>query len=105
MKTKPKNFGSFFVRVGAGFFAFWLLTMSAFSLLLGQQRAQLMVADIEDSADWYTGDYARYMLDSKQHEQNDPAELLRILKEQSYQRNSSDALLIETAITDQSGLP
>ena len=32
-----------------------------------------------------------------------PAELLRILKEQSYQRNSSDALLIETAITDQSG--
>ena len=103
MKTKPKNFGSFFVRVGAGFFAFWLLTMSAFSLLLGQQRAQLMVADIEDSADWYTGDYARYMLDSKQHEQNDPAELLRILKEQSYQRNSSDALLIETAITDQSG--
>lgn len=31
MKTKSKNFGSFFVRVGAGFFAFWLLTMSAFT--------------------------------------------------------------------------
>lgn len=103
MKTKPKNFGNFFVRVGAGFFAFWLLTMSAFALLLGQQRAQLMLADIEDSADWYTGDYARYMLDSKEHEQNDPAELRRILKEHAYQRNASDALMIETAITDQSG--
>lgn len=103
MKTKPKNFGNFFVRVGAGFLAFWLLTMSAFSLLLGQQRAKLMAADIKDSADWYTGDYARYMLDSKEHEENDPAELRRMLKEQSYQRNASDVLMIETAITDQSG--
>lgn len=103
MKTKPKNFGNFFVRVGAGFLAFWLLSMGAFSLLLGQQRAEMMAADIKDSADWYTGDYARYMLDSKEHEENDPAELRRMLKEQSYQRNASDALMIETAITDQSG--
>ena len=43
------------------------------------------------------------MLDSKEHEENDPAELRRMLKEQSYQRNASDALMIETAITDQSG--
>lgn len=103
MKTKRKTFGSFFVRVGTGFLAFWLLTMGAFSLLLGQQHAELMAADIKDSADWYTGDYARYMLDSKEHEENDPAELRRMLKEQSYQRNASDALMIETAITDQSG--
>lgn len=103
MKNKPKNFGNFFVRVGAGFLAFWLLSMGAFSLLLGQQRAELMAADIKESADWYTGDYARYMLDSKEHEENDPAELRRMLKEQSYQRNKSDALMIETAITDQSG--
>lgn len=103
MKTKPKNFGNFFVRVGAGFLAFWLLSMGVFSLLLGQQRAELMAADIQDSADWYTGDYARYMLDSKEHEENDPAELRRMLKEESYQRNASDALMIETAITDQSG--
>ena len=103
MKTKRKTFGSFFARVGTGFLAFWLLTMGAFSLLLGQQRAELMAADIKDSADWYTGDYARYMLDSKEHEKNDPAELRRMLKEQSYQRNASDALMIETAITDQSG--
>lgn len=103
MKTKRRTFGSFFTRIGAGFLAFWLLTMGAFSLLLGQQRAELMAADIKDSADWYTGDYARYMLDSKEHEENDPAELRRMLKEQSYQRNASDALMIETAITDQSG--
>lgn len=103
MKTKPKNFGNFFVRVGAGFLTFWLLSMGAFSLLLGQQRAELMAADIKDSADWYTGDYARYMLDSKEHEENDPAELRRMLKEQSYRRNSSDALMIVTAITDQGG--
>lgn len=103
MKTKPKNFGNFFVRVGAGFLAFWLLSMGVFSLLLGQQRAELMAADIKESADWYTGDYARYMLDSKEHEENDPAELRRMLKEESYQRNASDALMIETAITDQSG--
>lgn len=103
MKNKPKNFGNFFVRVGAGFLAFWLLSMGAFSLLLGQQRAELMAADIKDSADWYTGDYARYMLDSKEHEENDPAELRRMLKEQSYRRNSSDALMIVTAITDQGG--
>lgn len=103
MKTKRKTFGSFFARIGAGFLAFWLLTMGAFTLLMGQQRAELMAADIKDSADWYTGDYARYMLDSKEHEENDPAELRRMLKEQSYQRNASDALMIETAITDQSG--
>ena len=103
MKAKRKNFRSFFTRIGAGFLAFWLLTMGAFTLLMGQQRAELMAADIKDSADWYTGDYARYMLDSKEHEENDPAELRRMLKEQSYQRNSSDALMIVTAITDQGG--
>lgn len=103
MKTKSKNFGNFFVRVGAGFLAFWLVTMGAFSLLLGQQRAELMAADIEDYAGRFLGNYAKYMLDSKEHEENDPAELRRMLKEQSYQRNASDALMIETAITDQSG--
>ena len=103
MKTKSKNFGNFFVRVGAGFLAFWLVTMGAFSLLLGQQRAELMTADIEDYAGRFLGNYAKYMLDSKEHDTDDPAELRRMLKEQSYQRNASDALMIETAITDQSG--
>ena len=31
MKTTPKNLGNFFVRVGAGFLAFWLLSMGAFT--------------------------------------------------------------------------
>ena len=38
MKTKPKNFRSFFVRVGAGFLAFWLLSMGAFTFVLGQSN-------------------------------------------------------------------
>lgn len=35
MKTKRRNFGSFFVRVGTGFLAFWLVLMGAFTLLMG----------------------------------------------------------------------
>ena len=103
MKTKSKNFGNFFVRVGAGFLAFWLVTMGAFSLLLGQQRAELMAADIKDSADWYTGDYARYMLDSKEHEENDPAELRKMLKQSIFEFNIPEVQIVETAITDQYG--
>ncbi len=38
MKTKPKNFRSFFVRVGAGFLVFWLLSMGAFTFVLGQRN-------------------------------------------------------------------
>ena len=34
MKTKSKNFGNFFVRVGAGFLAFWLLSMGAFTRVM-----------------------------------------------------------------------
>lgn len=103
MKTKSKNFGNFFVRVGAGFLAFWLLSMGAFSLLLGQQRAELMAADIKDSADWYTGDYARYMLDSKEHEENDPVELRKMLKQSIFEFNIPEVQIVETAITDQYG--
>ena len=52
MKTKRKNFGSFFVRVGTGFLAFWLVVMGAFTLLMGQQRAQLMLSEMENKADF-----------------------------------------------------
>lgn len=103
MKTKSKNFGNFFVRVGAGFLAFWLVTMGAFSLLLGQQRAELMAADIKDSADWYTGDYARYMLDSKEHDTDDPVELRKMLKQSIFEFNIPEVQIVETAITDQYG--
>lgn len=103
MKTKSKNFGNFFVRVGAGFLAFWLVTMGAFSLLLGQQRAQLMMADIEDYAGRFLGNYAKYMLDSKEQDTDDPVELRKMLKQSIFELNTPEAQIIETAITDQSG--
>ena len=103
MKTKPKNFGNFFVRVGAGFLAFWLVTMGAFSLLLGQQRAQLMMADIEDYAGRFLGNYAKYMLDSKEQDTDDPVELRKGLKQSIFELNTPEAQIIGTAITDQSG--
>ena len=49
MKAKRKNFGSFFARIGAGFLAFWLVVMGAFTLLMGQQRAKLMLSEMENS--------------------------------------------------------
>ena len=55
MKTKRKTFGSFFVRVGTSFLAFWLVLMGAFTLLLGQQRAQLMLSEMENRADFFDG--------------------------------------------------
>lgn len=103
MKTKPKNFGNFFVRVGAGFLAFWLVTMGAFSLLLGQQHAELMAADIEDYAGRFLGNYAKYMLDSEEHDTDDPVELRKGLKQSIFELNTPEAQIIETAITDQSG--
>lgn len=103
MKTKSKNFGNFFVRVGAGFLAFWLVTMGAFSLLLGQQRAELMAADIEDYAGRFLGNYAKYMLDSKEQDTDDPVELRKGLKQSIFELNTPEAQIIETAITNQSG--
>ena len=103
MKTKSKNFGNFFVRVGAGFLAFWLVTMGAFSLLLGQQRAELMTADIEDYAGRFLGNYAKYMLDSKEHDTDDPVELRKMLKQSIFEFNIPEVQIVETAITDQSG--
>lgn len=103
MKTKSRNFGNFFVRVGAGFLAFWLLMMGAFSLLLGQQRAQLMMADIEDYAGRFLGNYAKYMLDSKEQDTDDPVELRKMLKQSIFEFNIPEVQIIETAITDQSG--
>ena len=103
MKTKSKNFGNFFVRVGAGFLAFWLVTMGAFSLLLGQQRAELMTADIEDYAGRFLGNYAKYMLDSKEHDTDDPVELRKMLKQSIFEFNIPEVQIVETAITNQYG--
>ncbi|MDO4269442.1 MAG: HAMP domain-containing sensor histidine kinase [Eubacteriales bacterium] len=49
MKTKRKNYWSFFWRVGAGFLAFYLAVMSVFTLLLSWQRAYSMAGDMSVS--------------------------------------------------------
>ena len=49
MKTKPKNFRSFFVRVGAGFFAFWLLSMGAFTRVMALQSKSNEIEKFTDN--------------------------------------------------------
>lgn len=106
MKTKRKNFGSFFVRVGTGFLAFWLVVMGAFTLLMGQQRAQLMLSEMENRADFFDGNFGKYLLDSKELSTDDTAQLRRALRWQSFRIDSKDppnVQIVETAITDKNG--
>lgn len=106
MKTKRRNFGSFFVRVGTGFLAFWLVLMGAFTLLLGQQRADLMLSEMEGKAEFFDGDFGKYLLDSKERGTDDTAQLRRALRWQSFRIDSKDppnVQIVETAITDKNG--
>lgn len=106
MKTKRKNFGSFFVRIGAGFLAFWLVVMGAFTLLMGQQHAKLMLSEMENKAEFFDGDFGKYLLDSKQRGTDDTAQLRRALRWQSFRIDSKDppnVQIVETAITDKNG--
>ena len=103
MKTKRKNFGSFFVRIGAGFLAFWLVVMGAFTLLMGQQRAKLIEADAEKYSNRFTDNFAEYMLDSTQHSTDDPEELRKMLKNSIFEFNTPEVPIVEVAVTDQNG--
>ena len=106
MKAKRKNFGSFFVRVGTGFLAFWLVVMGAFTLLMGQQRAKLMLSEMENKAEFFDGDFGKYLLDSKQRGTDDTAQLRRALRWQCFRIDSKDppnVRIVETAITDKNG--
>lgn len=106
MKTKRKTFGSFFARIGAGFLAFWLVVMGAFTLLMGQQRAKLMLSEMENKADFFDGDFGKYLLDSKECGTDDTAQLRRALRWQSFRIDSKDppnVQIVETAITDKNG--
>lgn len=106
MKTKRKNFGSFLVRIGASFLAFWLVVMGAFTLLMGQQRAKLMLSEMENKAEFFDGDFGKYLLDSKQRGTDDTAQLRRALRWQSFRIDSKDppnVQIVETAITDKNG--
>ena len=106
MKAKRRTFGSFFTRIGAGFLVFWLVVMGAFTLLMGQQRAKLMLSEMENKADFFDGDFGKYLLDSKQHGTDDTAQLRRALRWQCFRIDSKDppnVQIVETAITDKNG--
>ena len=106
MKAKRKNFGSFFARIGAGFLAFWLVVMGAFTLLMGQQRAKLMLSEMENKAEFFDGDFGKYLLDSKECGTDDTAQLRRALRWQCFRIDSKDPpniQIVETAITDKNG--
>lgn len=62
MKSKHRNFWSFFWRVGAGFLAFWLAVMAGFTLLLGWQTAQEMAAVMEQNLKYFYNDWLQEQL-------------------------------------------
>ena len=57
MKTKRRNYWSFFWRVGAGFLAFWLVVMAGFTLLLGWQTAQDMHVAMLENLKYFYNDW------------------------------------------------
>ena len=57
MKSKHRNFWSFFWRVGAGFLAFWLVVMAGFTLLLGWQTAQEMQVAMDENLKYFYDDW------------------------------------------------
>ncbi|HJC13707.1 MAG TPA: HAMP domain-containing histidine kinase [Candidatus Agathobaculum intestinigallinarum] len=66
MKTKRRNYWSFFWRVGAGFLAFWLVVMAGFTLLMSWQKMNDMAEEIELNAD----EYMEYASRALSHDRN-----------------------------------
>lgn len=62
MKTKRRNYWSFFWRVGAGFLAFWLVVMAGFTLLLGWQTAQEMHTVMTENLKHFYNDWLQEQL-------------------------------------------
>lgn len=62
MKTKRRNYWSFFWRVGAGFLAFWLAVMAGFTLLLGWQTAQEMRTVMMENLKYFYNDWLQGQL-------------------------------------------
>lgn len=62
MKTKRRNYWSFFWRVGAGFLAFWLAVMVGFTLLLGWQTAQEMRTVMMENLKHFYNDWLQEQL-------------------------------------------
>lgn len=103
MKAKRKNFRSFFTRIGAGFLAFWLVVMAMFTVLVSQQRAELMLSDMESKSNRLMGEDTDILLDTSTYDTTDETELRRRLSKPVFIADSTDPpnlQIVETAITD-----
>lgn len=103
MKAKRKNFRSFFTRIGAGFLAFWLVVMAMFTVLVSQQRAKLMLSDMESKSNRMMEQDIAFLLDPETYDTTDETELRRRLSKAVFMADSTDPpnlQIVETAITD-----
>ena len=103
MKAKRKNFRSFFTRIGAGFLAFWLAVMAMFTVLVSQQRAELMLSDMESKSNRLMEQDIAFLLDPETYDTTDETELRRRLSKPVFMADSTDPpnlQIVETAITD-----
>lgn len=103
MKTKRKTFWSFFTRIGAGFLAFWLVVMAMFTVLVSQQRAKLMLSDMESKSNRLMEQDIAFLLDPETYDTTDETELRRRLSKAVFMADSTDPpnlQIVETAITD-----
>ncbi len=103
MKAKRRTFGSFFTRIGAGFLAFWLAVMAMFTVLVSQQRAELMLSDMESKSNRLMGEDTDILLDTSTYDTTDETELRRRLSKAVFMADSTDPpnlQIVETAITD-----
>ena len=62
MKTKRRNYWSFFWRVGAGFLTFWLVVMAGFTWLMGWQTAQEMHTVMTENLKHFYNDWLQEQL-------------------------------------------
>ena len=103
MKAKRRTFWSFFTRIGAGFLAFWLVVMAMFTVLVSQQRAELMLSDMESKSNRLMGEDTDILLDTSTYDTTDETELRRRLSKAVFMADSTDPpnlQIVETAITD-----
>ena len=103
MKTKRRTFWSFFTRIGAGFLAFWLVVMTMFTVLVSQQRAKLMLSDMESKSNRLMEQDIALLLDPETYDTTDETELRRRLSKAVFMADSTDPpnlQIVETAITD-----
>ena len=103
MKTKRRTFWSFFTRIGAGFLAFWLVVMAMFTVLVSQQRAKLMLSDMESKSNRMMEQDIAFLLDPETYDTTDETELRRRLSKAVFMADSTDPpnlQIVETAITD-----